>query len=571
MENDIRERINKLKKAADLETDNDVIIGIFNFKKLRGEIGRTSITDYIEKTKGSFSQAFSGKRPFKPEDYLAIESVLNTSMAYIIEGKGEIPDSFKPKGIRYAAFSDTIGNYEELIREDVLNGSDEYNKMLIDYMIQYKSKNGFVYFAEHGLLPIGSRGETTFDPKCLRNSSVSNVELLKTLCGILPTNLLIKYFDGFVPNKEIEFYGTQNTSFTDDVISEAIKNEGLRKELSTTKVINLDSCNRTVRRADGNSLGDGRFVNYGLTAMLKYALTHDVDELIRNELLENAFKVNEESLDFASTYKEDELKIDKNGYITNKSELLRFGSIAMSCEPTVTLSSGSTELLEKLNRQIHNFHEYISSHSKLSAFKNEIYAERKDNAAYYDFFELMNSKGISTIPLYEKEYVKEKDLFKVENSEQSRIANGADETLRELIKAVRAIDEVSWSVLNGKTYYMVNPSFYMLHGKVNYIMPMDIRISGKYSNLIDLINDYYLWSLYAPNSAVKVRNFVSLAKLYGIERKDVDEFLEEFKAISEEEAKTISGTSDSEKEFALKKLENKAFIEIYKDDIVKEF
>lgn len=574
MDKNIRERIDELKEINGFKTDSEIISAIFQFKKARGQTGRAKEFEYVDKNKGSFSQCFSGQRDFKLEDYLAIEYVLNTSMAYIIEGKGEVSKDFKPKGIRYAAFTDTIGNYEDLMREDCINSSDEYNKMLIDYMIEYKSKNGFIYFAERDLLPLTSTGGSSFGLDCLHYYPKDNKRLLKILCEVLPIELLIKYFDGFLNYQDIVYLqidDKHNTSFTDDVMAEAIKRVDLRAELTNCRKINLDSYNRGIKLGNGKSFGEGLFVNYGLTVMIKYALNHDVDDEIRLELLNNAIKVNKESFDSASTFAEEELKIDKYGYITNRSGHIYYGSIAVPSEIGVEISAEAKNLVNQLNRQVHDYHEFISNHSKISVFANEILADKQDNLNYYQFFKTMNNKGVSIVPTLKKDSSNDKDLFEVTNSEKSRIANGTDEDLREIIASIRTLDDISINELDGKTYYLVDPSIYMFENKVNYIMPKNILVSNKYSNLVRFINDNAMWALYDISNKAKINRFIYLLKTYGIVKNELEDFIQRFITLSEEQALSIDKTSDRGKELALKTLENKAWVEIYRDNIVKEF
>ncbi len=574
MDKNIRKRIDELKQINGFKTDSEIISAIFQFKKARGQTGRTKEFEYIDKNKGSFSQCFNGQRDFKLEDYLAIEYVLNTSMAYIIEGKGEISKDFMPKGIRYAAFTDTIGNYEDLMREDSVNSSDEYNKMLIDYMIEYKSKNGFVYFAERDLLPLTSTGGSSFGSDCLHYYPTDNKRLLKVLCEVLPIKLLIKYFDGFLNYQDIVYLQIDeehNTSFTDDVMSEAIKRVDLRAELTNCRKINLDSYNRGIKLGNGKTFGEGLFVNYGLTVMIKYALNHDVNDEIRLELLNNAIKVNKESFDFASTFAEEELKIDKYGYITNQYGHIYYGSIAVPSEIGVEISAEAKNLVNQLNRQVHDYHEFISNHSKISVFANEILADKQDSLNYYQFFKTMNNKGVSIVPTLKKDSSNDKDLFEVTNSEKSRIANGTDEDLREIIVSIRTLDDISINELDGKTYYLVDPSIYMFENKVNYIMPKNILVSNKYSNLIRFINNNVMWTLYDIRNKAKINRFIYLLKTYGIVKNELEDFIQSFITLSEEQALSIDKTSDRGKELALKTLENKAWVEIYRDNIVKEF
>ena len=542
MDTDIRKRIDILKELNGFKTDSDVISAIFYFKKARGETGKVKEFEYLDNNKGSFSQCCRGQRQFKPEDYLAIEYVLNTSMAYIIEGKGEISEGFKPSGIRYAAFTDTIGNYESLIQEEIINSSDEYNKMLIDYMIEYKSKNGFIYFAERDLLPLNATGGFNYSPNCLHVSRDDNANILKILCEVLPVKLLAKYFNGFFqygerPYSEINEY--TNTSFSDEVMASAIKREDLQKELAVSKRINLDSLNKGVRRNGGESLGEGLFINYALTAMIKYALNHDVEDSVREELLESAIRANKESFESISAFQEDELKIDEFGYITNIRGSAYYGSIAISSEVGVNISQESSELLNQLNRQIHDYHEFVSNHSKISAFKNELFADKKDHKEYYDFFKLMNEKGIKAIPVLKEHSSKDKDLFEIPNSEKSRMPNWTDNDLREIISVIKQIDKESMRELNGQTYYLVDPSIYMLNENVNYIMPKDIVVSNKYSNLVYLINRNFGWDPYVYRNEVKINSFLKLIKLCGIKENELEEFIQNYELLSEEQTNKI--------------------------------
>ena len=573
MENSIRKRIDKLKELNGFENDNDIIREIFYFKKSRGEIGKIQDFKFIENNKGTYSKYFNGTRKIKMEDYLAIEYVLNTSMAYVIEGKGEIPDTFQPKGIRYAAFSDTIGNYEELMHDNIANSSDEYNKTLIDYMIEFKSKNGFEFFAERDLIPLSSTGGYKLTSDCLSLHYSDNARLLRVLCEILPIHLLTKYFDGF-DHRELVFFGineTQNTSFSDDVISIAITRADLRKELAKCKTINLDEFNKGIRRLDGKSFGEGVFVNYGLTIMIKYALMHDVDDEIRTELLESAVRVNEEVFKYVSTFNDDELIIDKTGYLTGQYNRVYYGSIAIGSEINVEISERAKDLLQQLNRQVHDYHEYISRHSKISVFDNVIFADKKDNHEYYDFFKLMNRKGIKFVPLLKESKSKDKDMFEVSNSEKSTIASAKDKDLEEILKAIKQIDDISIDELNGMTYFLKDPSIYMLDGEMNYIMPKDIVISSKYSNLVRFLNENPMWFLYENNNTTRMNRFITLLKLYGLKRDELDVFFDSYKELSDEQAKSIAKTDVAGKETALKILKNKVWLEIYQDSIAEKF
>lgn len=572
MENDVRKRIDLLKNKNKIKSDNDLLVEIYKYKKKHGKNLKQDLSDFIDKNKGSYSKMFNGKREFKEDDYLAIEYVLNTSMAYIIEGKGEMPNSFKLKGIRYAAYTDTIGNYKDL-EENILNSSDEYNMTLLDYMMENKSKTGFKYFAELDLLPITRDQGNTYKPNQLTCYSTEKSLILKTMCELLPVDLLAPYFNCFVHSLDIytaEQNRYQNPNLTDEVIAEAIKRDDLRKELTKTKIIDLNDFNKHVIRINGKPLGKGLFVNYIMTIMLRYALTHEVDDSIREELLENSIKINKESLNHAAAFVEDELKIDKYGFITDKHENVCYGSIVITPDSTADLSSNSKELLNQLNETIRCYQKYISSQSKITAFDNEIIAEKKDNPDYYSFFKLMNDNKIKTIPVFKKEQ-ENKDYFEVANSNKSRLINGTDEAVFAIIGAIKEIDELSSQSLIGKTYFLVDPSIYVFGGLINYIIPKDIIVSNKYSNLVWVINVNAMWYLNQYDFRGRIKRFIHLLKLYGIKKEELNDFIDQFIEITNNQLNSLDKTNERGKEIALKMNDNKSFVDLYREDIIKAF
>lgn len=572
MDNSVRQRIDSLKKLNNIESDNDLIIEIYKYKKKYTKNIKNDLSDYVSKNKGSFSKMFNGTREFRPEDYLAIEFALNTSMAYIIDGKGEVPNSFIPSGIRYAAFTDTIGNYKDL-SENLLNSSDEYNKTLLDYMIQYKSKNGFEYFAKLDLLPIAKNHENTYKPNQLVCYGIEKPTILKTMCELLSVDLLIPYFTCFVHTLDIytfEHNSFQNPDFTDEVISEAIKREDLRKEIFKTKIIDLNEFNKHLVRINSKPLGKGLFVNYIVTIMIKYALTHKIDSSVREELLENSIKLNKDSLNHAAAFEVDELKIDKYGYITDKHEFACYGSIVVTPEPTIELSRNEEELLKQLNNTIHCYHKYISSQSKIISYNNEIIVEKKDNPEYYSFYKLMNDSKLKTVPVYLKEQ-DGKDYFEVKNSNNSRLINGTDEAVFAIIEAIKEIDELSTRELNGKTYFVVDPSIYVCNGAINYIIPKDVVVSNRYSNFVWAINVNAMWYLNQHDPRRRINGFIHLLKLYGIKKEELNDFLNQFIEITNKQFNDIDRTSERGKEIAMKMMENKSFVDIYRENIIKAF
>lgn len=144
----LKERIDMLNRKCGIKTYTDLLLRIF--RKLDYE----DPYEEVEKQKSNFTQMLYEKRPLKKEYYIPMEQIYNVSMDYILNGKGEPHIIFKNSGLRYTASTNNYAEFERLGTEltpdgsTVIFNSDEYNKTIFDYIVEYEAIEGIRYLTD---------------------------------------------------------------------------------------------------------------------------------------------------------------------------------------------------------------------------------------------------------------------------------------------------------------------------------------------------------------------------------------------------------------------------------------
>jgi hypothetical protein len=150
-----RSAVDVLLKKRGWEKDIAILYEMANYLDRGGK----SPSDWAESRKGHFSEMINGKRAFPVEWVIAFEKATRMAFADMIElSKSKPLESpikmekldFRPVGIRYVAYQDTIELYERLMAEEdkygdaVVFNQDEYSKSLLDYVLENDAENGAV-------------------------------------------------------------------------------------------------------------------------------------------------------------------------------------------------------------------------------------------------------------------------------------------------------------------------------------------------------------------------------------------------------------------------------------------
>ena len=535
----IRERLEKLRKSKGIKSNSDLLRMMYKDLRLEGKIDYQDPEEFVRKTKGSFSQMIdqANGRSFNQDFYLPLEKILDTSMVYLLEGRGEpMPENYQDRGIKYAAATDNEGNYKRLIEEDVYLEEDEYRWTLLDYILENNSKNGLEFVARRGELPLTEYG--CADPSCpgLQMNQHGAQELIEAMTKLCSTDSIVKYFNGyyFVENgRNPQTIQDEETTEIMNHLAVMMKRKDVREKLSDYKRILLSKANPGIRDKFGNRLGNTAFVNMMFNLMLEYVFstTAKISEDIQIELLDKAYQLNEQVMPLILSLPFESYTIGRYGYIYNGRDV--FGSIALlgcdvSCLDQWTEDVRKSAL--KLKSQIQDFSDKIVGKDRAVDMGREIRIPKQKNPAFYEFYEVM--KHCEWVAQYNQEKSVTEDWLRRPEGEPVTLSPNDNSALfLNALEVLAQIDAVSESALGtGKTYVFPkinNRLFFALGDSVMGIAPTEIAIGSRYDNLAELLAQTCLlipgfnpWS----NQTVNVANAL---KGYGIKKKEVKGVMDE--------------------------------------------
>lgn len=535
----IRERLEKLRKSKGIKSNSDLLRMMYKDLRLEGKIDYQDPEEFVRKTKGSFSQMIdqANGRSFNQDFYLPLEKILDTSMVYLLEGRGEpMPENYQDRGIKYAAATDNEGNYKRLIEEDVYLEEDEYRWTLLDYILENNSKNGLEFVAKRGELPLTEYG--CADPSCpgLQMNQHGAEELIEAMTKLCSTDSIVKYFNGyyFVENgRNPQTIQDEETTEIMNHLAILMERKDVREKLSDYKRILLSKANPGIRDKFGNPLGNTAFVNMMFNLMLEYVFstTAKISEDIQIELLDKAYQLNEQVMPLILSLPFESYTIGRYGYIYNGRDV--FGSIALLGCDASCLDQWPEDVRNsalKLKSQIQDFSDKIVGKDRAVDMGREIRIPKQKNPAFYEFYEVM--KHCEWVAQYNQEKSVTEDWLRRPEGEPVTLSPNDDSALfLNALEVLAQIDAISESALGaGKTYVFPkinNRLFFALGDSVMGIAPTEIAIGSRYDNLAELLAQTCLlipgfnpWS----NQTVNVANAL---KGYGIKKKEVKGVMDE--------------------------------------------
>ncbi len=162
-----RKGIDELCRSKGIETDLALLRRMAKYIDTQG----MNKYEWAEKNRSHFSEKINGKRAFTTEDVIAFERATGVAFLDVID-PAEAPikmakRDFQPSGIRYAAYRDDPALYRQLWEDidadeyRVICNSDEFEKHLTDYIVEYNAKGGLRFLIETEVFP--GRGYLYFD------------------------------------------------------------------------------------------------------------------------------------------------------------------------------------------------------------------------------------------------------------------------------------------------------------------------------------------------------------------------------------------------------------------------
>ena len=577
-----RARWERLKKANGIKKDVDILREIYWFLREHGETKETE-KDFIDKKKGSFHSMIDGARSFDARYYYPMEKKLHTSGPYITDGIGEEMNRNEQRGIRNAAYTDTVGNYETLIAEGVVMEQDEYQFTLLDYMIDFESENGFEFFASKDMLP--------FNEICIYRHG-HNLELSQrqddslacTMIKVCKPATMLKYLNGFYFAER----GQNPDSIEDDArqLHEMMtqwlaNNEPIRIALSNCKRIPLAQANPGAYSNDGKPLGETVFVNYFFNLMLEmwWLCWNHIDEgdRISLEVFSRAIELNKEAMETILSLGYQTYRLSEHGYVYAGRMLC--GSIAVlpsGVERFVDrLSEATVRKYNELVNQIQEFQDKITADSRVSVIDGEMRLTPSDDSALYSFYKLVKESRVTSVALWLEEKCKGKDRFELPAGKQMPIHyQGNHDLYKQALRLLASVDAIGEKDLGeGKTYVfpeLTNRFFFVDDEKVTGIAPSIVTVGGRYDNLAEFLAQTTLTIPVFVLAGTLVTSIATSLKTYGLNKKEAERALPLMREYLNQTASALDPDDENNKSLIAAARTRATWLELYTKEIISQ-
>lgn len=146
----IKEKIYKLMINSGINSYKELLIKIYQ------QIGDKAVAyEKAEKEKGNFTKMLKGERELNSKYYVPLEKIFNIRIADILCDDDFVKPSFRNRGLRYTAATNSYKEFENLGVETINNeelvifNTDEYNKSIFDYIIEYRANSGIKYLVDN--------------------------------------------------------------------------------------------------------------------------------------------------------------------------------------------------------------------------------------------------------------------------------------------------------------------------------------------------------------------------------------------------------------------------------------
>lgn len=582
----IRERLDELTKAVGISTDTELLRRVYKDMRSGGRIPANMDEDsFVKNKKGSFSQMIKGERYFDSELMLSMERVLGASMVYLLDGEGEKMPIELRRGLRYAAYVDTRAAYDSLVDEGVTVylEHDEFVHCLLDYMIEYNSKNGFDYFMNcDGMV----RHAKSLDENSMglpaQNYSLSSViEAMVKNCSLKAG---LNYFDGFyfVENGiDPTEFDESKAYFMRKAAVELSKREDARNAMCNFKTVSLRDANKSLSSKDNLPKGESIFVNRYMTEMIEgifgvneslggRSILHGID------LLKKAVQINGKAMEAILNLGFEQYRIRDDGYVFSDSILC--GSIVYLEPNMVEWLSDAIDVIAECNeyfQQLRDFMSRISEANRVTIYDNTMEIKAQDSKDFYDFYRLMDEKQCGLVPHYDGRLSENNDSFTLpKDSKAFNLSPNNWYKLPEAVRLLSKVDAISEEALGeGRVYSFLDlgvESFLEKAGKVVAFVPTQIKIGGRYDNLARLVSNVCLQTPYFYSVGQYVASFVEVLKQYGLKKGDLEEALSGMKEFYLKSA--ASRDRKDESQFPLIELDERRalWLDLYFDKIVRQ-
>lgn len=525
----------------------------------------------FKNAKGNFSKMISGSRPF-PENYIVIiEQVLNTTISYIRTGKHNgISNTFVNKGIRYAAYLDEFFEYnilnEQGANSDPLRSFDEFDKTILDYIIEYKAINGLRYLINNKYIYLNYDGKTISGISAITNN------ILKEVLKIIYENDDLELFNKLCINNfnNIKYFNEQSKVFLDDELVIALFNtKKIFKSLLTTNKNTLSIVNGGFQTIIPDS--NVYFYNPLVLKMFEYGFNNYDDNWEKvDDILDFAIKHNKEVI-YNSEITFELIKISTDG--TLFAGITCYGNIFnLNLTQDVLENKGVSRRknLMVLENDIKHFVTLLET-------PNVTFKRKKSNNEYeYKLYEILDELNYKKVPKYLGNNYDNVDEFEVlSNFERSRVLNLTEDIVVKVINEILHIQEITKNKEDEEKVYvhgnLIRENIHLENRQLIMISGFEnTYIGNNYTDIITIILDYLNIDQFPRYNDEEYHKLKSLIKKTNLNNELKRNFSNKMLEVLDEKMNYINKNSDNYTKLYESVGWSKLWVELYKDKIEKE-
>ncbi len=413
--------------------------------------------EYYQKNKGNYSKALSGERSFKEREIIAMEELLSTSFLDLLKNEHKM---FVNKGIRYLGYTDDL-EHAKSVDSNLLEELtyDEYDKTLLDYVLEYKAKKIFRFLIEEDILKVFANytSFTFFNGSITtgNNNKIIEKEIIKLVFELNDKSVLDRLF------KNNELYkaliDTKGSLFNFDFFEELLKHEDLVLSLINEDPQRYSFEETNVRSTDSER--KGIYVNRLIGILLSDYITIFKDnEKLFIKILKKAIEVNEVVINYINENKLVVSNFTREGFIINGNTIIA-SAYVINIKEDLYFSDECKLLIEKLN--LHSDELSLLNKASQDGLSNsgaiikngQVIKKSSKNSHEYDFLNFMASKHYQKVPIY-LETLNDFDYFSfIEGQRRSFFAKCNEEEIKEIVVALKEMHDLEKGLFEeGKVY-----------------------------------------------------------------------------------------------------------------------
>lgn len=458
----IKEKIDKLMYNAKIKTYVELLVKIYRQIDNDG-------SEYVkaEREKGNFTKMLKGERELNSKYIVPLERIFGIKIADLLSDDKLVPPTFRNCGLRYTAASNDYHAFEELA-EEVIGGddlvmfnTDEYNKNIFDYIVEYRAGNGIRFLVDKYSLRYECLRTSIFSP----NASYcfcygDNIERI--------ADLLFEIDDGEIFTKIFYAYDML-ANYYDDGRHIYGKESFLKRILNSNSIFNsylsrkeyfISKMNSVTR--DDDSVGI--FINPILNMLLELAFDDPkkyADKILT--LLDYGIENNPDAISAAAEYDKScvhDFTITENGNI--EMNRIKCGSVIVIKDDYINTDitpemNGKMAYIKEINNKIlvRETNEIFGLKRVQRNKSGNVIKLHTDNQVEYEMYANIKSKGLP-IPelLGTVDGVDEFSAYVGQNA----LYRYDDAMIIDIVEFIKNLHKISAQILGGHVY---------VHGEIN--------------------------------------------------------------------------------------------------------